>query len=44
LFDKIRGSEADKVISDCGTCRFQIAHGSGKKPCHPIEILAKAYK
>ena len=44
LFDRIRTAHADSVICDCGTCRLQIKHGTQQTPCHPIEILAKAYK
>ena len=43
LFERIRTAKADKVISDCGTCRLQIQHGGHVEPCHPVEILAKAY-
>lgn len=42
LFSRIRGTQA-QVISDCGTCRMQIRHGTGVQPCHPIQILAMAY-
>ena len=44
LFERVKQKDFDKVISDCGTCRMQINHGSGIKPCHPIEILAAAYQ
>ena len=43
LFERVKQKDFDKVISDCGTCRMQIHHGSGIKPVHPIEILAQAY-
>ena len=43
LFERIANAKADKVISDCGTCRLQIQHGGHVEPCHPVEILAKAY-
>ena len=44
LFKRIGSSRADTVVSDCGTCRLQIVHGTGKKTCHPIQLLAAAYK
>ena len=44
LFERVKRKDFDRVISDCGTCRMQIHHGSGIKPCHPIEILAQAYQ
>ena len=43
LFERVKQKDFDKVISDCGTCRMQIHHGTDIKPCHPIEILAEAY-
>ncbi|MFC2607964.1 anaerobic glycerol-3-phosphate dehydrogenase subunit C [uncultured Selenomonas sp.] len=43
VFERIAEVGADTVVSDCGTCRLQIRHGSGKATCHPIEILAQAY-
>ena len=44
LFERIKQHDFDKVISDCGTCRMQIHHGTDIKPVHPIEILAQAYQ
>ena len=43
LFERVKQGGFDKVISDCGTCRLQIQHGTGVKPVHPLEILAEAY-
>ena len=43
VFERIAEVGADTVVSDCGTCRLQIRHGSGRATCHPIEILAQAY-
>jgi glycerol-3-phosphate dehydrogenase subunit C len=43
LFKKIKQSEADAVISDCGTCRWQIAHATGVKTYHPVSIMRQAY-
>lgn len=44
LFAAVEKSKEDTVLSDCGTCRMQIAHGTGRKTLHPIEVLASAYK
>ena len=44
LFERVKEQDFEKVISDCGTCRMQIHHGTNIKPVHPIEILARAYK
>ena len=39
LFDKVRESGAQAAVSECGTCRVQITHGSGKFSLHPVSIL-----
>lgn len=44
LFTTIKESGAAKVVCDCGTCREQIKHGTSAPTCHPIQILAEAYK
>jgi glycerol-3-phosphate dehydrogenase subunit C len=44
LFNTIRESGASEVVCDCGTCREQIKHGTQQTTCHPIQVLAKAYK
>ncbi len=44
LFERVKRKDFDRVISDCGTCRMQIYHGTDIKPCHPLEILAQAYQ
>lgn len=44
LFNTIRESGASEVVCDCGTCREQIKHGTQQAVCHPIQVLAKAYK
>lgn len=41
LFAAIRDSHADVSASECGTCRVQMKHGSGKKAVHPVSILRK---
>ncbi len=45
LFARIKAAPAGTtVLSDCGTCRLQIAHGSGAETMHPISVLKKAYE
>jgi len=29
--------------TECGACRMQMEHGSGKRTLHPIQYLALAY-
>lgn len=42
LFDAVRHSEAPVAASECGTCRVQIKHGSGKDCLHPVSFLRRA--
>lgn len=39
LFDKVKTSGAELAVTECGTCRVQIEHGSGKNAVHPVSIL-----
>ena len=43
LFETIKASGVTTVLSDCGTCRLQIAHGAGVKTLHPIALVRAAY-
>lgn len=39
LFNKVKESSAPYCTSECGTCRIQIQHGSGKLTPHPVTFL-----
>ena len=41
LFDAVRKSPAPVAASECGTCRVQIKHGSGKDCMHPVSVLRR---
>jgi glycerol-3-phosphate dehydrogenase subunit C len=43
LFDAITGADAATAATDCPLAALQIEQGTGKKPKHPIEVLASAY-
>jgi glycerol-3-phosphate dehydrogenase subunit C len=43
LFKAIQNSGATVAISECGTCRLQIAHGTSMDTDHPVSILHSAY-
>ena len=43
LFDKIATVAPDLVVTECSTCRMQIAEATGLPTAHPVELLAKAY-
>ncbi len=42
LFDKINHSEADYVVTDCETCKWQIEENTNLPCIHPVSLLAKA--
>ncbi len=41
LFETVRHSDAPVAASECGTCRVQIKHGSGKDCLHPVSLLRR---
>ena len=43
LFDAITTAGAPTAATDCPLAALQIEQGTGRKPKHPIEILATAY-
>lgn len=43
LFRRITASKVPAVLSDCGTCRWQIMQGTGVPALHPITVLKDCY-
>ena len=43
LMEKIRESDAQLVAGDCQLANVAIEEGSGKRPVHPLQVLARAY-
>jgi len=43
LFDQVKASGSKVAVCDSETCRWQIAHATGAKMIHPVELLAQAY-
>ena len=43
LMEKIRESDAHLVAGDCQLANVAIEEGSGKRPVHPLQVLARAY-
>ena len=39
LFAAVRESGATATVSECGTCRVQLRHGTGLPAVHPVSIL-----
>ena len=43
LFEQIQAAGSPIVLCDSETCRWQIAHATGAKLLHPVQVLAAAY-
>jgi Fe-S oxidoreductase len=43
LFSAIRESRADLVAGDCKLANTAIEEGTGRRPVHPLQVLARAY-
>ncbi len=43
LFEELKRTGADLVVSPCGTCNIQIRQGTGLPVVHTVEILQRAY-
>ena len=43
LMDKVRESDAQLVAGDCHLANHAIAEQAGKRPSHPLQVLARAY-
>jgi glycerol-3-phosphate dehydrogenase subunit C len=43
LVEKVTASEADLVVGDCHLANTAILEQSGKRPVHPVQVLARAY-
>ena len=44
LFTKLKESGLDTTVSECGTCRLQIAHGAQVKTLHPMTLVRRSYE
>jgi glycerol-3-phosphate dehydrogenase subunit C len=42
LFEKIRSTGVERVVTDCETCKWQIEMSMGLEVLNPISILAEA--
>ena len=43
LMERVRESEAELVAGDCQLANVAIREDAGKKPMHPLQVLARAY-
>ncbi len=44
LFEEVKKSGVEQVVTPCGSCAMQIAQGTGLKVVHPLTLLAEAYR
>jgi FAD/FMN-containing dehydrogenase/Fe-S oxidoreductase len=44
LFDRVAEAAPDLLVSECSTCRMQLAHATGLEAVHPVTLLAESYK
>ncbi len=42
VFGAVGQGDFDVVLTDCGACKLQIEHGTGRKVMHPLEVLCRA--
>jgi Fe-S oxidoreductase len=43
LMEKVQESDAQLIAGDCHLANNAIAEQAGKKPSHPLQVLARAY-
>lgn len=43
LMDRVRESEAELVAGDCQLANVAIGEDAGRRPVHPLQVLARAY-
>ena len=43
LMEKVRESDANLISGDCQLANVAIDEGTGKRPVHPMQVLARAY-
>jgi Fe-S oxidoreductase len=43
LMERVRGSKAELIAGDCQLANVAIDEATGKRPVHPLQVLARAY-
>ncbi len=43
LMETIREADTELVAGDCQLSNTAIAEGAGRRPLHPLQVLARAY-
>ncbi len=44
LFQEVRKSGVEQVVTSCASCAMQITQGTGLPVVHPVTLLAEAYR
>jgi FAD/FMN-containing dehydrogenase/Fe-S oxidoreductase len=44
LFQEIRNSTVERIVTSCSGCALQIYQGTGRRALHPLSLLAMAYR
>lgn len=44
MAEVIKNRPEQIVLTECGACKMQIEHMTGKKVMHPVKVLAECYK
>lgn len=44
VWEEVKSTEEDRVVTECGGCSLQIEAGTGIKGVHPIILLNEAYR
>ena len=44
LFNEIKASDAEQLVTGCGACALQIFQGTQRKAVTPVSLLARAYR
>lgn len=42
LFKRVKESKSEVIATECGTCRVQILHGTGRPAIHPVTAVRQA--
>jgi Fe-S oxidoreductase len=43
-FEEMKAAEAEVWASDCPLAAIHIGQAAGRRPIHPIQVLARAYR
>ena len=43
-FDGMKAAEAETWVTDCPLAAIQFEQHAGRKPLHPVQVLARAYR